>query len=126
MAHPLAAYRATQIAAATPAERVVMLYEGAIRFATASIEAMGRNDRPAAHAASLRAQDIVGELRATLDLSAGEMAARLDAIYDFTAERLIVGNLRRDPAAVREAVDTLAGLLPAWKSIAGVQPSAEE
>ena len=117
--NPTAGYRATQVNAASPAERVVLLYEGALRFSRSSVAALERGDRPGAHAASVRAQEIVGELRATLDLAAGgEIAGQLDALYDFVIDRLMQGNIRRDTALTGEAIGVLEDLIGAWRQVA--------
>lgn len=123
--NPAAGYRATQVNAASPAERVVLLYEGALRFSRSSIAALERGDRPGAHAASVRAQEIVGELRATIDLdSGGEIASSLDALYDFVIDRLLQGNIRRDAALTNEAIRVIEELIGAWRQIAAGTPAA--
>jgi|688.fasta_scaffold52619_3 flagellar protein FliS len=122
--NPAAGYRATQVNAASPAERVVLLYEGALRFSRSSIVALERGDRPGAHTASVRAQEIVGELRATIDLtSGGEIASSLDALYDFVIDRLLQGNIRRDAALTNEAIRVIEELIGAWRQIAAGTPA---
>jgi flagellar protein FliS len=115
---PAGTYRTTQITTASPIEQVVLLYQGAIRQATAHLAFLERSDLPAAHRASVRCQEIVGSLQESLDLSAGPIATQLDQLYAFTLERLVAGNVAKDPIPTRDALRVLRDLLPAWQAIA--------
>ena len=118
MTDPAAAYRASQVLTASPVERVVLLYRGAIRFAFQAIDETEKGNRETSNRASLRSQEIVSALRATLDMSAGPIATNLDSLYAFCLARLTDGNIHRDPKPVREAITVLQGLLEAWQQIA--------
>lgn len=124
---PTAVYRTAQVTTSSPAARVVLLYEGAIRFAALSVQRLEQHDLEGAHRASIRAQAIVGALRESLDLSAGEVATRLDSVYDFMIRRLVAGNVAKDPAPTREVVALLRELLTAWRAVADTpQPGPVE
>jgi flagellar protein FliS len=113
------AYRQTQAQTAAPGELVVMLYRGAVRFASAAADAMDTRDVQGAHNNLVRAQAIINELSETLDLErGGDIARNLLAIYDYMRRRLIDANLKKDPAPAREVVQLLRELLPAWEQIA--------
>ncbi len=101
---PTAVYRTAQVTTSSPAARVVLLYEGAIRFAALSVQRLEQHDLEGSHNASIRAQSIVGALRESLDLSAGDVATRLDSIYEFMIRRLAAGNLAKDPKPTREVI----------------------
>jgi flagellar protein FliS len=113
-----AAYRTTQVASSRPIDQVVLLYQGAIRFATIHLGALDRRDTEAAHHASIRSQAIVAGLREVLDLSAGPVAGQLDALYDYILRRLIAGNTAKQAAPTIEAIDLLRSLLEAWQQLA--------
>jgi flagellar protein FliS len=122
---PTAAYRTAQVTTSSPVAQVVLLYEGAIRFTSQSVVRLEASDPQGAHQASIRAQAIVSALRESLDLSAGEMAGRLDNLYDFMLRRLVAGNLAKDPAPAREVIGLLRELLDAWRAVAAsARPSA--
>ena len=114
-----AAYRTVQVSTSSPGAQVVLLYEGAIRYSAQFIQRQQAGDLEGAHTASLRAQAIVSSLRESLDLSAGEIALQLDAIYDFISRRLVAGNMAKQPGPALEAITLLRGLLEAWRAIAG-------
>jgi flagellar protein FliS len=122
---PTAVYRSTQVTTSSPATQIVLLYEGAIRFASLSVLRLEQHDVEAAHNASLRTQAIVSALRESLDLSAGDVALRLDGLYEFMIRRLTEGNLAKDPAPAKEVIGLLRELLAAWRAIANPQAGQE-
>jgi flagellar protein FliS len=110
-------YRQTQTQTAAPGELVVMLYQGAIRFVGAGIEAIENKDVPTAHNSLLKAQAIVSELTETLDLErGGDIARNLANIYDYVNRRLVEANLAKNPQPAREVQALLRDLLPAWQA----------
>jgi flagellar protein FliS len=115
---PTAAYRSAQVTTSSPATQVVLLYEGAIRFSAQCVQLQRARDLEGAHTASVRAQAIVSALRESLDLSTGEVALQLDAIYDFMLRRLVAGNLSKQPGPTIEVIELLRSLLEAWRTIA--------
>lgn len=109
-------YRQTQTQTAAPGELVLMLYRGAARFVSTALEAIEAKDVVAAHNSLVRAQDIVAELHATLDVDrGGDTGRNLASIYDYLSRRLLQANLRKDPEPAREVLKLLRELLPAWE-----------
>ncbi len=123
--NPYSSYRKTQIETATPGQLVVLLYQGAVRFLSIASSAMDQGNIELSHTALLRAQEILLELRATLNPEAGEVASSLSAIYDYMLGRLIEANLRKDPEPVREVLSYLQELLPAWETAARASDAVE-
>jgi flagellar secretion chaperone FliS len=114
------AYRESAVLTATPEQLVVMLYDGANRFLTQSAIAM-RDGRVALAGEKLgRAERIIDELLATLDLSVGEIAERLQALYLFFKEHLMAARLNQDASKVDEVARLMRELRSAWGQIAGV------
>ena len=109
---------------ASPGQLVVMLYDGFARFATQAVVALERGDVANAAEPLSRAQRILTELRASLDSRHGDVASRLDAIYDYVGRRLTDARIQRDPQAVREAIEPMTGLRDAWARIAASQDGA--
>jgi flagellar protein FliS len=113
------AYRESAVLTATPQQLVVMLYDGAHRFLRQSAIAM-REGRVALAGEKLRrAEAIIDELLATLDMSVGEVAERLQALYVFFKEHLMAARLNQDA----DKVDTVAGFMSelraSWAAVAG-------
>jgi flagellar secretion chaperone FliS len=112
------AYREASVMTASPEQLVVMLYDGAGRFLRQAETAMnGGGTWLQASEKLSRAEAIIDELLATLDMDAGEIAERLQAIYVFCKTRLIEARLERDPGRVDQVARLLASLREAWATI---------
>jgi len=112
------AYREASVMTASPEQLVVMLYDGAGRFLRQAEGAMnGGGSWLQASQKLSRAEAIIDELLATLDMDAGEIAERLQAIYVFCKTRLIEARLDRDPGRVDQVARLLGELRDAWATI---------
>jgi flagellar secretion chaperone FliS len=111
------AYREASVMTASPEQLVVMLYDGAGRFLSQAEGAMVGGTWLQASEKLSRAEAIIDELLATLDMHAGEIAERLQAIYVFCKTRLIEARLERDPGRVDQVARLLAELRDAWAHI---------
>jgi flagellar protein FliS len=103
---------------ATPHRLVQMLMEGALdRIATAR-GALLRGDLAEKGRHIGWAINVVGGLRASLDLErGGEIAANLDSLYDYVTRRLSEGNIQNDPAALEEVQSLLGEIKAGWDAI---------
>lgn len=116
------AYREASVMTASPEQLVVMLYDAAGRFLRQAEAAMtGGGTWLQASEKLSRAEAIIDELMATLDMDAGEIAERLQALYVFCKTHLIEARLERDPDRVDQVARLLAELRGAW---ANIQPPA--
>lgn len=104
---------------ASPGRLVVMLYDGFLRFAAQARVAYERGDVGEGGLRLTRAQDIVTELRVSLDMTRGQIPENLASIYDYVGERLTAVRMRGDLAAIDEAVRHMKDLREAWAAIAG-------
>ena len=118
------AYRESAVLTATPEQLVVMLYDGANRFLTQSAIAMREGRAGLAGEKLRRAEAIIDELLATLDMSVGEIAERLQALYLFFKDHLMAARLGQDAAKVDEVARLMRELRSAWAGIAGASPTA--
>lgn len=109
---------------ATPGQLVVMLYDGFLRFAAQGRAALERGDVGESAGRLTRAQDIVTELRVTLDMTQGAVAQNLASIYDYVGERITAARLERDPEQVSEAMRRMSDLRDAWARIASTPKPA--
>lgn len=119
--HPYAkAYQAQSILTASPGQLVLLMYDGALRFMAQARAAFALpEDSPRRieqiHTALLRAQAIITELRADLDMKAGgEVATNLDRLYDYHLRRLVEANLKKTEAPVIEVEGLVRTLRDAW------------
>jgi flagellar secretion chaperone FliS len=113
------AYRDSAILTAPPERLVVMLYDGANRFLIQGATAMRSGDLTVTNDRLRRAEAIVTELRATLDLSQGEVAANLESIYSFCQRLLLESRVQKDPEKIDHVAKLLRELRDAWEQVAG-------
>ncbi len=112
------AYRESSVMTATPEQLVVMLYDGALRFLRQAEIGLAEGAWVHANERLSRAEAIVDELLATLNMEAGELSTRLQAIYVFCKRLLIEARVERSPAKVTNVIRLLADLREAWAQLA--------
>ena len=114
-----AAYRQQSILTATPGQLVVMLYDGCLRFLHQAAHAMRGGDMAESNARLIRAEAIIDELHATLDLEqGGVVASRLQGIYVFCNRHLLEARSAQEPEMIEKVSELLAELRDAWAQIA--------
>jgi flagellar protein FliS len=114
-----AAYRQQSILTATPGQLVVMLYDGCLRFLHQAAHAMRGGDLAESNARLIRAEAIIDELHATLDLEqGGVVASRLQGIYVFCNRHLLEARSAQEPEMIEKVSELLAELRDAWAQIA--------
>ncbi len=108
-------YLTDRVMTASPAELTAMLFDACVGAMRSGIRLHEAGEFLTAMPRLIKAQEIVLELRSTLNPEAGELAVRLDALYTYAYGRLIEGNTRRSTAAVREALEIVEPLQLAWR-----------
>lgn len=110
----------TGIGAASPHQLIVMLYDGALVSILSAQTHMKDGNIAAKGAAISKAITIIDNgLRAALDHKAGgEIAANLDALYDYMGRRLLQANLENDAGILEEVRKLMADLRETWNAIA--------
>lgn len=111
------AYQEHSVLTAPPERLVLMLYDGARRFLMQAAAAKRAGDVATANGRLQRAEAILDELIATLDMSAGEIAENLKAIYLFSKRLLTEARLERGPEKIEQAAGLVAELRDAWAQI---------
>jgi flagellar protein FliS len=119
-------YRKTQVATVDRGRLIVLLYEGAISFLTKSRACLSDGDIPTASSLINRAQDIIDELNASLNLEhGGDIALNLRRLYLFMGDQLVRAKIKSDPEPLEEVIRMLASLNEAWRE-AVAKPEAQE
>ena len=115
-------YRQHATLTAPPGRIVLMLYDGALAFLDRSRSGFTLKD-PAQFNMTvsnnlLRAQDMIRELRQSLDTEkGGELAATLNRLYEYFDRRLQESNLKKDLTAIDEVSRHLTILRDAWDAM---------
>ncbi|MCR4427029.1 MAG: flagellar export chaperone FliS [Firmicutes bacterium] len=113
-ANPYGKYQETQVQTAPPETLVLMLYDGAIRFAGQGKADLLEGRRESAHRNLVRAQDILVELQTSLDFNMGEVAFNLWRIYEYLEHRLVEANTKRSSEPIDEVIGMLSDLRQTW------------
>lgn len=104
---------------ASPHRLVLMLLDGALGRIAAARGHLEHGNIAARGESISQALAIVGGLHGSLDLDAGgELAANLDALYDYIERRLLHANLEADAAALDEVHRLLGEIRAGWVAIA--------
>lgn len=120
-------YQQQAVATASPAQLVLMLYDGAIGAVLRATQAHGEGFEglPVVNEELQRAQAIISELLFSLDREkGGHVAQSMASLYDFCLDRLIRANVSKDMALVKPVVEVLTGLRDAWEMACVNVPAA--
>ncbi|MCW2599391.1 MAG: flagellar biosynthesis protein FliS [Frankiales bacterium] len=109
-------YLAERVMTASPAELTAMLYDACVGAIKSGIRLQSEGNHVAAGSRLLKAQDIVLELRTTLNPAAGDLALSLDALYTFAWSQLVAATCKRDSEAARAALEVVEPLQLAWRA----------
>jgi len=111
-------YRENAVTTQTKGRLVVMLYEGAIKFLKLAIQEIEAKNPAAKGKYINKAQDIISELNAVLDMeTGGEIATNLRSLYMFMARHLNEANIKQDVGKIQEVIKLLEELNQSWKAI---------
>ena len=123
-AYSFRSYKTVATQTAQPGQLVVMLYEGAIRFLERALEGFQYEDpkefNETINNNVIKAQEILNELDASLDLDqGGELAVTLRGLYNYMNNRLTDSNAEKSPEGIHDAVQRLSTLRDAWREMLG-------
>ncbi|MBP1992651.1 flagellar export chaperone FliS [Paenibacillus eucommiae] len=106
-------YLEASIQTATPAQLLIMTYDGAIRFCKQAIESIKNNEFDKSHYYLSKTQDIVKEFIITMDRSV-PLSEDLLRLYDYFLTKLIEANVKKATAPVEEVLSYLIDLKETW------------
>jgi flagellar secretion chaperone FliS len=116
----IGAYQENAVTTQSRGRLIVLLYEGAIKFLKLAIIELQAGNNQGKGKYIIKAQDIINELNAVLDMEAGgEIASNLRKLYLFMNQRLSEANIKRDPQMIREVISLMEELNQSWKAISG-------
>ncbi|HSR67492.1 MAG TPA: flagellar export chaperone FliS [Acidobacteriota bacterium] len=109
-------YQRMQITTADPFELMLILYRGAVQRLQSAAKHM-KEGRIEQRVADLnKAQDMILELKVTLDFEkGGDIAKQLDRLYSYMLSRLVEANARQEVEGLLEVVRLLKTLISGWE-----------
>jgi flagellar protein FliS len=116
---PWESYRKVATQTATPGQLVLMLYDGALRFLEQALAGFAYDDplmfNQTINNNILRAQAIIHEMNATLNMEAGgEVSANFRRLYNYLYRRLTVANRTKQREPIEETISRLRVLRDSW------------
>jgi flagellar protein FliS len=111
-------YLQDSINTASPGRLLIMLYDRLVLDLAQAEEALRTGDRETAHEKVIHAQEIVLELRTSLNLDAWSGAPGLANLYGYLLTELIGANIARDAGRVAACRELVEPLRDAWREAA--------
>ncbi len=108
----------SEVSNASPHRLIQLLFEGALSRLAAAQGAIERNDLAVKGELIGKAISIVGGLRASLDMNAGEISERLDQLYEYINFKLLEASAQNDIEKVNEVIQLLKTVKSGWDEIA--------
>jgi flagellar secretion chaperone FliS len=113
-----ARYLGDTVATASPQQLLVMLYDRLALDLERAHGALAEGDRRAAGEQLLHAQEIVLELRSSLQVDVWEGGPRLAALYGWLHSELVQANVKADRNRVESCRQVVEPLRDAWRQAA--------
>lgn len=109
------AYKNNSVNYASKEQLLLMLLDGAVKFAKMARQAILDKDTVRSHENLVKTQDIFTELMITIDQNAGEWAVNMYKIYDFIKEKLFEANLKKDVKILDEVMPLIEEVRNTWQ-----------
>jgi flagellar protein FliS len=111
-------YVSDSVATAPPAQLLVMLYDRLVLDLMIAAQALEAGDRTTGSGRLYHAQEILMELRATLDTSAWSGGPGLAALYSYMINELVQCSITADRQRVETVQNFAEQLRDAWREAA--------
>jgi flagellar protein FliS len=120
-----AQYTREAVTTASPARLLIMLYDRLVRDLVTAETALAARDIAKASSELVHAQQIILELRTSLDLDTWDGAAGLADLYTYLHTELVGANLHKDTARVTACREIIEPLRDTWRQAAlqALQPA---
>lgn len=111
-------YLKNQVMSASPNKLIEMLLQAAIKNIKLAQLAIEKQELAKAHEYFIKTQNILLELRTSLDKKqGGEIAEGLATLYEYMYQQLIEANIKKEVAPAQAVAELLSELLESWQAI---------
>ena len=111
-------YSHNEIATSSQGRLIIIMYEGAVKCVNLAIEGVDNKDLSKKGIYINKAHDIINELSLALDMKkGGEIAQKLESLYQFILHQLTLANIKSDRKALESILNVLTPLLEAWTKL---------
>lgn len=109
------AYKNNSVNYASKEQLLLMLVDGAVKYAKIGRQAILDKDISKAHTNIVKTQDVFYELMVSLDVKqAGEWGQQLMSIYDFIVRRLGEANIKKSVEIMDEIIPLVEDVRDTW------------
>jgi flagellar secretion chaperone FliS len=109
-------YKNNSVNYASKEQLLLMLVDGAVKFAKIGRQAILDNDAKKAHENIVKAENIIYELMVTLDVEkGGDWAKALMQVYDYIVSELTQANIRKDVKIMDEVIPLIEDVRDTWE-----------
>ena len=120
-------YHRNAISTSSQGRLIIMMYEGAIKFTTMSIQSIDKGDIAGQGKYISKTHDIISELSLALDMKkGGEVAVRLESLYQYMLNQLTIANIKSDRKTLENIIKILSPLNKAWDEVFHASTNTEE
>ena len=114
-------YNQLNLSIDNPAKLILMMYEGALRFASFAKKAIKEDDIEKKVKFINKTSDIFLELIRILDFEkGGDVAYYLNGLYSYQLELLAKANVENNTEYIDQVMNVLKELIAAWKEETGI------
>ena len=111
-------YLANQVMQASPKRLIELLFEGCIKNLKQATLAIEQENINLAHNKLVRAQDIILELRSSINEEVGgQVAQQFIQLYEYMNQQLLQANLKKEVALIEQVQQMVTELLETWKQM---------
>ncbi|WLR57829.1 flagellar export chaperone FliS [Guptibacillus hwajinpoensis] len=114
MKNPYQTYQQNAVTTSSPQELTLMLYNGCIKFIRLAAMAMEKKNIEAKNTNIIKAQNILQELRSSLNMEI-ELSASLDPLYEYMISELVSANIANDLDKLKEIEGLAEDFRNTWK-----------
>jgi flagellar protein FliS len=107
------AYKAASVSNSKPEDLVMMLYTGLVRYIMQAQKAIEADEIEKSHENITRAQDIISELEASLNMEY-EISHNMMLLYDYMYRRLVDANVKKDRVILDEVLKFVIEFRDTW------------
>lgn len=107
-------YKNNSVNYASKDQLLLMLVDGAVKFAKLSRQAIIDKDIQKAHNSLIKTQEIFIELMVSLDMEQAEWTKELMQIYSFIKDKLIEANMKKDVKIMDEILPLIEEVRDMW------------
>lgn len=110
-------YKSNSVTYASKEQLLLMLVEGAVKFAKRGRQAIVEKDIKTAHDSFTRAQDIFIELMVSLDRTQGDWTNDLYDVYGFIKDKLVQANMSKKLEVIDEIIPLIEDVNNLWQDV---------